>query len=468
MSIFNSIEILVVDDEPNIQKLFVRELANPGRTIHAAGTAAQAREILRSTLIDVAILDIRLPDASGLALMEHIQEAHPHTAVVLITGYADVDTAVEAMKAGAYDYITKPFSLERIEQVIERAYQRVRLTRENELLRHGAGSGAPTPKFIGHSAAVQRVRHLIERVAPTDTPVLLTGESGTGKNVAAAAIHAQSLRADQPFIVTNCANFDKELLRSELFGYCKGAFTGAERSHEGLLPLAHKGTLFFDEVGELSLDLQAALLRVLETQRFRRVGDKEERHVDVRFIFATNRNLAREVEAGRFHDAFFHRINVFTIELPPLRERREDIPALVEYFLHTLAKNGQTYHISPAAMEQLMTNPWPGNVRELRNVIERGMILAEGGIIGVNALPFCQKICRTPRENGFATLEELERAHIILALHAAGGNKSKAAQMLGIGRKTLYRKLADYGLSDTPSATTPFLEQTEKDSESAA
>ncbi len=454
MTIFNSIEILVVDDEPNIQKLFLRELANPGRTIYTAGTAAEAKEILRTTPIDVVILDIRLPDENGISLMGHIQETIPHAAIVLITGYADVDTAVEAMKAGAYDYLTKPFSLERIEQVIERAYQRVRLMRENELLRHGAGSATSTPKFIGHSQAVQRVRYLIERVAPTDTPVLLTGESGTGKNVAAAAIHAQSLRADQPFIVTNCANFDKELLRSELFGYCKGAFTGADRSHEGLLPLAHKGTLFFDEVGELSLELQAALLRVLETQRFRRVGDKEERHVDVRFIFATNRDLAREVELGRFHDAFYHRINVFTIELPPLRERREDIPALVEYFLHALAKNGQSYQITPAALHQLMTNPWPGNVRELRNVIERGIILAEGGIIGTKALPFCQKTCRSPRESGFATLEELERSHIALVLHAVGGNKSKAAKILGIGRKTLYRKLAEYGLTD-PAAPSP-------------
>jgi two-component system NtrC family response regulator len=455
MSIFNSIEVLVVDDEPNIQKLFVRELANPGRNIRTAGTGAEARAILRSAAVDVVVLDIRLPDENGLGLMEHIQETCPHAAIVLITGYADVDTAVQAMKAGAYDYITKPFSLERMEQVIERAYQKVRLVRENELLRHGAVDSTKAPKFIGHSAAVQQVRYLIERVAPTDTPVLLTGESGTGKNVAAAAIHAQSLRADQPFIVTNCANFDKELLRSELFGYCKGAFTGADRSHEGLLPLAHKGTLFFDEVGELSLELQAALLRVLETGRFRRVGDKEERHVDVRFLFATNRDLAREVEAGRFHDAFYHRINVFTIELPPLRERREDIPALVEYFLHSLAKNGQSYQITPAAMQQLMKSSWPGNVRELRNVIERGMILAEGGVIGVKALPFCQKTCRTPRETGFSTLEELERAHIALVLHAVEGNKSKAAQILGIGRKTLYRKLTEFGL-ESSTAMSPL------------
>ncbi len=445
MSIFNSIEILVVDDESNIRKLFSRELASPGRNIHTVGSAAEAFEHLRKHFCDIIILDIHLPDANGLELMTRFLETVPNVAIILITGYADVDNAVEAMKNGAYDYITKPFSLERIELVIEKAYQRVRLQRENELLRQT--DHKPTPKFIGHSQSVQHVRFLIEKAAPTDVPVLLTGESGTGKNVAAAALHAKSRRAGQPLIIKNCGTFDKELLRSELFGYCKGAFTGADRSTDGLLALAHKGTLFFDEVGELTLDLQGALLRLLETQHFRRVGDKEERCVDVRFIFATNRNLAKEVEEGRFHDAFYHRINVFNIELPPLRERREDIPALVEYFLMSLAKDGREYKISPRAMQQLMDNPWPGNVRELKNIIERGMILAENNIINVNALPFFQKSSQTSRDASFSTLEELERSHISMVMHAVQGNKSRAAQILGIGRKTLYRKLEEYRLT---------------------
>lgn len=445
MSIFNSIEILVVDDESNIRKLFSRELASPGRTIHTVGSASEAFEHLRQRHCDVIILDIRLPDANGLELMTRFLETVPNVAIILITGYADVDNAVEAMKNGAYDYITKPFSLERIEQVIEKAYQRVRLQRENELLRHNTGHKS-LPRFIGHSQVVRQVRYLIERAAPTDVPVLLTGESGTGKNVAAAALHGQSRRADQPLIIKNCGAFDKELLRSELFGYCKGAFTGADRSTDGLLTLAHKGTLFFDEVGELTLELQAALLRVLETQHFRRVGDKEERCVNVRFLFATNKNLEKEVEEGRFLDAFYHRINVFKIELPPLRERREDIPALVEHFLLALAKDGREYKISPRAMQQLMDNPWPGNVRELKNIIERGMILAENNMINVKALPFCQKSCQNPRDKGFSTLEELERSHISMVMHAVQGNKSRAAQVLGIGRKTLYRKLEEYKL----------------------
>jgi two-component system NtrC family response regulator len=447
MSIFNSIEILVVDDESNIRKLFSREMASPGRTIHTVGSAAEALEFLHRHFCDIIILDIRLPDANGLELMSKLLETVPNVAIILITGYADVDNAVEAMKNGAYDYITKPFSLERMEQVIEKAYQRVRLQRENELLRHNS-EHRKMPKFIGHSKSVQHVRYLIERAAPTDVPVLLTGESGTGKNVAAAALHAKSNRADQPLIIKNCGTFDKELLRSELFGYCKGAFTGADRSTDGLLTLAHKGTLFFDEVGELSLEVQGALLRALETQHFRRVGDKEERCVDVRFIFATKKNLAREVEEGRFHDAFFHRINVFTIELPPLRERREDIPSLVEHFLMSLAKDGKEYKISPRALQQLMDNPWPGNVRELKNIIERGMILSENNLINVKALPFCQKSCQEPREQGFSTLEEVERSHISMVMHAVQGNKSKAAQVLGIGRKTLYRKLEEYRLTE--------------------
>lgn len=445
MSIFNSIEILVVDDEANIRKLFEREMASPGRTIHTVGSATEAMEHLRRHYCDVIILDIRLPDSNGLELMSQLLETMPSVAIILITGHADVDSAVEAMKNGAYDYITKPFSLERMEQVIEKAYQKVRLQRENDLLRHSTGH-KPSPKFIGHSKAVQHVRFLIEKAAPTDIPVLFTGESGTGKNVAAAALHAQSRRADQPLIVKNCGAFDKELLRSELFGYCKGAFTGAGQSQDGLLSLAHKATLFFDEVGELTLELQAALLRLLETQHFRRVGDREERCVDVRFIFATNKDLAEEVRAGRFHDAFYHRINVFRVELPPLRERREDIPALVEYFLASLPKDGRTYKISPGAMQRLMDNPWPGNVRELKNIIERGMILAENDLINVQALPFFPQEGREERKDGFLTLEELERSHISMVMHALGGNKSQAARILGIGRKTLYRKLEEYGL----------------------
>ncbi len=440
MSIFHSIEILVIDDESNIRKLFARELAVPGRNIQTAGSAAEAMKLLCEAVFDVIILDIRLPDANGQELMQELLETHPHTAIILITGYADVDSAVQAMKNGAYDYVTKPFSLERIEQIIEKAYQHVRLQRENALLRCHAPQPA-APQFIGYSPAIRHIRFLLEKVAPTKVPVLLTGESGTGKNVVATALHASSQRADQPLIVKNCAAFNKELLRSELFGYCKGAFTGAERAQEGLLTLAHKATLFFDEVGELSLEIQAALLRVLETQRFRRVGEKEERSVDVRFIFATNKNLAEEAAVGRFHEALYHRINVFTINLPPLRERREDIPVLIEHFLTALPTNGQKYRITPKARQQLMDNAWPGNVRELRNVLERGIILAENNTIRIRDLPFAATSRDNEEEERFSSLEEMEHQHIQLVLHATQGNKSRAAEILGISRKTLYRKL---------------------------
>ena len=453
MSIFNVIDILVVDDESSIRKLFEKELKAPGRRITTAGNASEALFLVRESIFDIIVLDIKLPDMNGMDLLVHFQETLPDVAVIMITGHGDIETAVEAMRVGAYDYLTKPFSLDRVEMVIENAYQRVRLQRENRLLRHSESErGKPSPKFIGHSKATNHVRFLIEKVAPTNVPVLITGASGTGKNVATSAIHAQSKRAETPLITKNCATLDKKLLRSELFGYVKGAFTGAEKSQDGLLSLAHKGTLFFDEVGELSLDLQGALLRVLETQRYRRVGDKEERSVDVRFIFATNRNLKKEVEEGRFHDAFYHRINVFHIELPPLRKRTEDIPGLVEHTLGTLSRDNHTqYTITEEAKKQLMEYDWPGNVRELKNVLERATILAENNLITRALLPFELNTCPfepDPYEEvePLHSLSEMEKQHIKKVLDRLDGNRTKAASILGIGRKTLYRKIQEYEL----------------------
>ena len=453
MSAFNKIEILVVDDEASIRKLFEKELKTTRRNISTAGTASEALNLVRETLFDIIVLDIRLPDMNGMDLLVHFQETLPDVAVLMITGHGDIESAVEAMRVGAYDYLTKPFSLDRVEMIIENAYQRVRLQRENRLLKHSESErGQATPNFIGHSKATNQMRYLIEKVAPTNVPVLITGESGTGKNVATTAIHAQSKRGDTPLITKNCATLDRKLLRSELFGYVKGAFTGAEKSQDGLLALANKGTLFFDEVGELSLELQGALLRVLETQRYRRVGDKEERSVDVRFIFATNRNLKKEVEEGRFHDAFYHRINVFQIELPPLRHRREDIPALVEHSLGLFSRDDHSgYTISDEAMKQLMEYDWPGNVRELKNVLERATILAENNLITRALLPFELNTCPfepNPYEEPepLLSLEKMEKEHIARILENLDGNRTKAASVLGIGRKTLYRKIQEYGL----------------------
>ncbi|MBT8365624.1 MAG: sigma-54 dependent transcriptional regulator, partial [Deltaproteobacteria bacterium] len=396
---------------------------------------------------DVVLLDMRLPDGDGLDLLTRFQELAPEIQVVIITAFVDVDNAVQAMKLGAYDYITKPFDLDRLEMVIEKAFQRASLQRENRLLRHSQAEERPI-KLIGQSKKMDQVRYLIRKVSPTQVPVLLTGESGTGKTVVARSIHDLSPRSQTPMIIKNCATLHKDLVRSELFGHRKGAFTGADQSREGLLTFAHKGTLFLDEIGELSVNVQGALLRVLETQTFRRVGDKDEQHVDVRFIFATNKDLRAEVEAGRFSDALYHRLNVFNIPLPSLRERREDIPALVEYFLGPLGADESRPRIAQRAMRCLLSYNWPGNVRELQNVLERGMILSEQNLITEKSLPLDLVVTldQGSSDRPFQTLQEIEREHILKVLDYVNGHKTKAAKILGIGRKTLYRKIQELNL----------------------
>lgn len=414
----------------------------------------------------------------------------------MVTGYADVDQAVVAMRNGAYDFIAKPFTLENMELTVERAFEVASLERENRSLR--LSSISLEQPLIGQSQIMHQLMYLIEKVAPTDVPVLITGESGTGKDVVASAIHSGSQRSALPFVVKNCASLQPELARSELFGHVKGAFTNAVNSSEGLMTFANKGTLFLDEVGELSLEVQAQLLRVLESQRYRRVGEKEERRADVRFLFATNRNLSVEVQQGRFHEALFHRINVFQINLPALKERKDDIPLLVRHFLSQLSRGKGTYTLSEEVMRYLLQYDWPGNIRELRNVLERGIILSEQGLITENSLP-AEFVASTPlivgrrsgeisskiaeellpatasasllgqelskpnkevesfvnplqgnkKEDTLATilrLDDLEKEHILKILNLSGGNKHQAAQVLGISRKTLYRKLDKLGL----------------------
>ena len=443
-SAFETIHVLVVDDEASIRHLAEKELSSERRHITTADSAHKALKAFKHQAFDVVMLDMRLPDGDGLDLLTQFQELAPEIQVVIITAFADVDNAVQAMKLGAYDYITKPFDLDRLEMVIEKAFQRVSLQRENRLLRHGQAEKRPV-KLIGQSKKMDQVRYLIRKVAPTEVPVLLTGESGTGKTVAARSIHDLSSRSQTPMVIKNCATLNKDLVRSELFGHRKGAFTGADQSREGLLTFAHKGTLFLDEIGELTVEVQGALLRVLETQTFRRVGDKDEQHVDVRFIFATNKNLKTEVEAGRFSDALYHRLNVFNIPLPSIRERREDIPALVEYFLGLLATGQSRPRIAQRAMHCLMSYEWPGNVRELKNVLERGMILSEQDLISEKALPLDLVVApdQPSPDQPFQTLQEIERAHILKVLDYVDGHKTEAAKILGIGRKTLYRKIQD-------------------------
>ncbi len=438
------INLLVVDDEKHIRRLLEKELSSPRRQITTAGDAQTALAAVQKTRFDVIILDIMLPDGNGIELMARFQEEILAVQIILITGYADVDDAVLSMKAGACDYITKPFDLDRLEQVVETAFQRG-LGYKRELLRH-QGSQADTSypeQIIGHSKPMEEIRFLIRKAAPTNVPILITGESGTGKNVVARQLHAQSTRSHIPMITKNCATLQEELMRSELFGYCKGAFTGAESSRQGLLSMADEGTLFLDEVGELSVGVQASLLRVMENQTFRPVGDKHETRVNIRFIFATNRDLKEEVAKGSFSQALFHRLNVFTINMLPLRKRKEEIPVLVEYFTGKLRPGCK---ISKNAMNLLMDYDWPGNIRELHNVIERGIILSDNMVITERCLPL--ELLDTPSRDKedtplFPSLKDVEKEHILAVMAHVNGNRSQAAEILGISRKTLYRKLAD-------------------------
>ncbi|MDO5673428.1 MAG: sigma-54 dependent transcriptional regulator [bacterium] len=435
--------VLVIDDEESIRRLLQKELAAEHREIHTAADGAAALAEMRSHWFDVILLDLRLPDVSGLDLLIQVRESVPHAEVIMITGHGDVDVAVEAMKLGAYDFIRKPFHLDRLDMLVEKAHQRVRLARENKRLRHGPESSQDSLRFIGHSKSIADIQFLIAKVAPAKIPVLITGDSGVGKDIVATAIHRGSPLAAHPMVVKNCAALQKELARSELFGHLRGAFTGADSTREGLLSFAHGSTLFLDEIGELPLEVQASLLRVLETGLFRRVGEKEERKVSIRFLFATNRRLQEEVEAGRFNEAFFHRINAFNIHIPPLRQRKEDIPLLVEYFLAKLGSDHLRYRVVPAAMDAMLHYNWPGNIRELRNVIERSIILAENGIITERCLP--RELQESVDGGGALSLESVERQHILKLLQVYGGNRQQTADSLGISRKTLYRKLLQYG-----------------------
>lgn len=435
--------VLVIDDEETIRRLLTKELAGDNREILAAANGSDAMSLIRANWFDVIIMDLLLPDTSNLDLLIRVKETVPHVEVIMITGHGDIDTAVDAMKLGAYDFIRKPFNLDRLDLMVDKAHQRVQLQRENDILRHRRSAQDKEIKFIGNSQAVRDIKFLVDKVAPAKIPVLLTGESGSGKDVVARLIHERSSCSANQMIIKNCATLQKELARSELFGHIKGAFTGGTENREGLLSFAHDSTLFLDEIGDLPMDVQASLLRALETQTYRRVGEKEERHVNIRFIFATNKNLSDEVAAGRFNEALYHRINAFHIEMPPIHERKEDLPLLVDYFLTTLHPDKTPCRIVNSAMDCMMRYSWPGNVRELRNVIERSIILAENNIITERCLP--NEIAMSPASNETGlTLEDIEKRHILKMLDFFAGNRQKTAEALGIGRKTLYRKLASY------------------------
>ncbi len=454
--------VLVVDDEPNMRRILGAILTGEGHTVHEAEGVTAARATLASTAVDVILTDQRMADGEGLDLLVDARELDAAIPVVLITAFATVELAVRALRQGAFDFVAKPFEPDTVRAVVRRAAERAELVRENTRLRRQVRSLSATDELVGNGPALTRLRDLVARVAPTGATVLITGETGTGKELVAQAIHAASPRADGPFVAVNCAGFTDTLLESELFGHERGAFTGADRTRQGVFEAAHHGTLFLDEAGEMPLTLQAKLLRVLMGGEVLRVGSSVPRQVDVRILAATNRDLEAEVRRGAFREDLYYRLAVFPIEVPPLRQRRDDIPALVDHLLARIARDLKMppRPLAPAAMAKLLAYDFPGNVRELRNLVERASILASGDRVEAADLPLpdADDAAATRLGDGVAaavpaatelrtTLEAVERGLITRALAAADGVQAEAARQLGLSRSALAYRLKRLGLN---------------------
>ena len=459
MADHNHLSILAVDDDDDIRGVIAHRFQRHGHDVEQTASPVEALRRAEQKHFDVAILDIAMPEMDGVQLLECLRQVDPEIQVIMLTAQGTIETAIRAMKLGAYDYLTKPCELAELELQAERAYEKAQLARENRALKSVLRRTEPPGEIIGTAPAIRRVLHLIDKVAPTDSTVLIQGESGTGKELVARALHRGSPRADKPMVVINCAALQESLLESELFGHEKGAFTSAVAAKPGLFEVADGGTLFIDEIGEMAPPLQAKLLRALEDGSIRRVGSIREIKTNIRILAATNKDLAQEVAAGRFRADLYYRLNVITIITPPLRERAEDIPLLVRHFL-ALEPHGPR-DIEPEALELLVCHRWPGNVRELANVIERAKILAEGPRITVGDLPAeivrprtteppCPAASPTPSSG--MSLKALERQHILRAMEAEGGNKVRVARALGISRRRLYRLLEKHGLAGPGTA----------------
>ncbi len=436
--------ILIVDDELVVRDSLDRLFVDEGFETRAVASGREALEHLAPGDFDLALIDIRMPVMDGMELQERLCQADPDLLIILMTGYATVETAVQALKRGAYDYIVKPVDPDELLHLISKAIEHRGVRREVARLRENMQEIFPKTELIGRSPAMKRVSELVEMVAPADATVLITGESGTGKEIVARAIHANSPRRNMPMVVIHCGALTETLLESELFGHERGAFTGAQFRRKGKFEVADGGTVFLDEISDISLRTQSDLLRVLQEKEVVRVGSAKPVKVDFRCIAATNRNLEELVKAGSFRPDLYYRLHVFAIDLPPLRERREDIPLLVDHFLRRFCEttNRPVPRITPQAIEILMAHTWPGNVRELENAVERALVVGRNGEIGPGH--FALGVRPEAPFNGPKTLEDVERVHIEKVVSECEGNLSRAARVLGIDRTTLYHKLKKY------------------------
>ena len=441
-------KLLIVDDELSVRDSLGKWFREEGYEVATTENASDALTRLAEQRWDAALVDIKMHGTDGIELQRRMHEVDPELIVIMMTGYASVETAVAALKNGAYDYVTKPLDPDEIAHLVKKALAHKRTAQENVRLRETVAEVARPGALVGQSAAMQKIFDAIETVGPTDATVLITSESGTGKELLARAIHQASPRRFHPLVIIHCGALTETLLESELFGHEKGAFTGAQYRKKGKFEIAEGGTVFLDEIGDISLKTQTDLLRVLQEREITRVGGNQIIKVDFRCIAATNRDLEKLIEEGKFRPDLFYRLNVFRIELPPLRDRREDIPLLVDHFVRklSLAMNKRINRVSPAAMNLLQQQPWLGNVRELENAVERAMVVGQEPELKEQDFIFKPQGGAAP--NGSRkTLEEMERAHILRVVEECGGNQSRAAERLDIDRVTLYHKLKKYGWS---------------------
>ncbi|MGQ9485309.1 MAG: sigma-54-dependent transcriptional regulator [Desulfosoma sp.] len=447
-------DILVVDDERIARENLAHVLTKEGYHVVVAESGEQALRELEKQTFDLVLTDLRMESLGGMAVLERCKELSPTTEVIMITGYASVSSAVEAMKKGAYYYLPKPFKLDEVRHLVRNALERRRLHHEVQELRRQVAEGAAKVALVGKSAKMQALQRMIEQIAPTDCNVLILGETGTGKELVARAIHRLSPRADKRFMALNCAAFSEELLANELFGHEKEAFTGAKNVKVGLLEAASGGTTFLDEVGDMPLSMQAKLLRVLQEKRLLRVGGTEEIPVDIRVLAATNKDLSKEMATGKFRQDLYYRLNVVTLYVPTLAERKDDIPLLCRHFLNkaAAAQGKNVREIAPEVLDILLRYEFPGNVRELENIMERAVALAQGPTILPEHLPpdlqYITLRMSHPPFREFLTLEEAEKEYILWVLKKVRGNRTRAAEILGINRASLWRKLKSYNAAE--------------------